>query len=66
MVIVMGGGAMAIDRGLGCDTALALSLTVTLKLNALPAVVGVPLTTPALRSKLRPGGSAPEETIQLL
>ena len=56
-----------IDNGFAADVLEALSLTVTLKLKGLPtSVVGVPLMVPLEEFSVRPGGSAPELTNQLL
>lgn len=63
----MGGGLRLIENVFGCDVTPALSPTVTVKLKGLPAAdVGAPEMTPLLGFKLSPGGSALDETIQLL
>ena len=47
-----------------CGVGLALSVTVTVKLNV-PAVVGVPSITPVTASRVRPVGSAPTVMLQV-
>jgi hypothetical protein len=60
-------GAIAMDRGFGGDVALALSLTVTLKVKGLPVVLdGIPAITPVEAFSVRPLGSDPAPTVQLL
>ena len=54
------------ENAAGAETLPALSFTVTLKLNELPAVVGVPLMVPELGLRLKPAGRVPELTNQLL
>jgi hypothetical protein len=66
-VVMLGAAVMLIDSALDMEVAPALSPTFTLKLNGLPvAAVGVPLITPELAFTVRPGGSVPLETAQLL
>jgi hypothetical protein len=58
---------IVIESALAGDVELALSLTVTLKLNGLPvAVVGVPLMTPVAALSVSPVGRDPLVTVQLL
>jgi len=54
-----------IDSGFAGDVFPALSFTVTLN-EAVPAAEGVPLMTPVDAARLKPAGSAPLLTVQLL
>jgi len=56
---------MAMGKDAGGEVLPALSFTVTLN-EKVPAVVGVPLIVPLLALKLRPAGSVPLLTVQLL
>ena len=59
------GATITIDSARPGETAPAVSLTVTLKMNGLPLEdVGVPLITPVVELKATPGGSPPEFTVQ--
>ncbi len=59
--------AIAIENGCGCEVAPALSFRVTLKVKGLPsALVGVPLIAPVDAFSIKPGGSPPALTDQLL
>jgi hypothetical protein len=54
---------IAIDKDLGAEVILALSVTVTLKLKGLPAAeVGVPAMIPLVPFSDNPGGSEPDDT----
>ena len=56
---------MVMDSGAAGEMSPALSLTVTLKEEA-PAVVGGPLITPVDEFRVRPAGSDPVVSVQLL
>jgi hypothetical protein len=57
--------ATIIDRGCAGDVLPALSFTVTLN-EEVPPVLGVPLITPVEAARLKPAGSVPLLTVQLL
>ena len=58
---------MEIDNDFGADVDPRLSLTVTLKLNGLPAAeVGVPAMVPFVEFSVSPGGNEPDDTFQPL
>jgi hypothetical protein len=56
---------MVIDNGCAGEVLPALSFTVTLNEEA-PAALGVPLMTPEDAARLKPAGSVPVLTVQLL
>src|ERR1051325_8842303 len=67
VAVTTGTRPMAMENDCAADVAPALSLTVTLKLNGLPtALVGVPLIPPVAALRLKPGGSDPATSAQLL
>jgi hypothetical protein len=68
VVVVTAGAGMTVSvNACGCDVVPALSLTVTLKLNGLPAaLVGVPLIAPVETLSERPGGNDPAVTVHAL
>ena len=54
------------DNTCAADVLPALSCTVTMKLNGLPAVLaGVPAITPVAALSVRPGGNDAPVTVQL-
>ena len=65
MVITVTPPPITIDNGCAADVPPKLSFTVTLN-EAVAAVLGVPLITPLDAFKLKPAGSAPLLTVQLL
>ena len=64
-VVTVNGLMIVIDNGCAGEVLPKLSLTVTLN-EAVAAVVGVPLMTPVDAARLKPAGSAPLLTVQLL
>ena len=59
-------GAAAIEMDKFCDALLTVSCTVTVKLYKPPAVAAtVPLMAPVVAFNVKPGGSDPENTVQL-
>jgi hypothetical protein len=67
VVVMTGADVIASANGWGGDVVPALSLTVTLKLNGLPAaLLGVPLIVPVEVLRVRPGGKDPMVTVHEL
>jgi len=68
VLVVTAGAEMTVSVNVcSCEVVPALSLTVTLKLNGLPAaLVGVPLMLPFEALSARPGGNDPAITVHEL
>ena len=64
-MLTVTGATMVIDNGCAGEVLPALSFTVTLNEEA-PAALGVPLMTPVEAARLKPAGSVPVLTVQLL
>ena len=65
VVTTVGNVTTVIDSGCAGEVFPALSFTVTLN-EAAPAALGVPLMMPEEAARLKPAGSAPLLTVQLL